>query len=131
MLDDPDITQYTHTLTVMAATHVQSVSSASTDITLEGKCVTHTSFFSVNLLSAGTSPPSDMEAVQHDLTSIIMTWTTSSDATGYRISYTSDSDSDSKEVGARYSDFLKYSVTQLISLSLSPRHSTHIVQLLL
>ena len=40
-----------------------------------------------------------MEAVQHGLTSIIVTWTASSDATGYRISYTSDSDSDSREVG--------------------------------
>ena len=109
MLDDPETAQYTHILTVMAATHVKCVSSASTDITLEGKCVTHTSFFSVNPLSAGTSAPSDMEAVQHGLTSIIVTWTTSSDATGYRISYTSDSDSDSKEVGARYSGILLHS----------------------
>ena len=30
-----------------------------------------------------------MEGVQHSLTSIIVTWTASSDATGYRISYTS------------------------------------------
>ena len=109
MLDDPDITQYTHTLTVMAATHVQCVSSASTDITLEGKYVAHTSFFSVNLLSAGTSLPSDMEAVQHGLTSIIVTWTASCDATGYRISYTSDSDNDCKEVGARYSGIMLHS----------------------
>ena len=46
----------------------------------------------------GTSPPSDVEAVQHGLTSIIVTWTASSDATGYRISYTCDSDSDSVDV---------------------------------
>ena len=39
-----------------------------------------------------------MEAVQHGLTSIIVTWTASSDATGYMISYTSDSDSGSEEV---------------------------------
>ena len=39
-----------------------------------------------------------MEAVQHSLTSIIVTWTASSDATGYRISYTSDSDSGSETV---------------------------------
>ena len=60
--------------------------------------MTHTSLFSV-LLCTGTSPPSDVEAVQHGLTSIIVTWTVSSDATGYRISYTSDSDSGSREVG--------------------------------
>ena len=41
-----------------------------------------------------------MEAVQHGLTSIIVTWTASSDATGYRIYYTSDSDSGSEEVDA-------------------------------
>ena len=39
-----------------------------------------------------------METVQHGLTSIIVTWTASSDATGYRISYTSNSDSGSREV---------------------------------
>ena len=60
--------------------------------------MTHTSLFSVPPC-AGTSPPSDVEAVQHGLTSIIVTWTASSDATGYRIHYTSDSDSGSKEVG--------------------------------
>ena len=60
--------------------------------------MTHTSLFSVPLCT-GTSPPSDVEAVQHGPTSIIVTWTASSDATGYRISYTSDSDSGSEEVG--------------------------------
>ena len=39
-----------------------------------------------------------MTAVQHGLTSIIVTWTASSDATGYRIYYTSDSDSGSETV---------------------------------
>ena len=39
-----------------------------------------------------------MTAVQDGLTSIIVTWTASSDATGYRISYTSDSDSGSETV---------------------------------
>ena len=34
-----------------------------------------------------------MTAVQDGPTSIIVTWTASSDATGYRIHYTSDSDS--------------------------------------
>ena len=39
-----------------------------------------------------------MKAVQDGPTSIIVTWTASSDATGYRISYTSDSDSGSETV---------------------------------
>ena len=59
-------------------------------------CVTHIS--SLVPLCAGAPPPSDVDAVQHGLTSIIVTWTASSDATGYRISYTSDSDSGSEEV---------------------------------
>ena len=46
----------------------------------------------------GASPPSDVEAVQDGLTGITVTWTVSSDATGYRISYTSDSDSGSETV---------------------------------
>ena len=104
VLDGPNTTQYIHTHSdcdgSYTCTIANSVSSASADITLEGKCVTHTSLFSVPLCAAGTSLPSDVEAVQHGLTSIIVTWTTSSDATGYRISYISDSDSDSKEVGA-------------------------------
>ena len=45
------------------------------------------------------SPPTGVTAVQHDLTSIIVTWTASSDATGYRISYTSSGgDSGSADV---------------------------------
>ena len=39
-----------------------------------------------------------MTAVQNGSTSIIVTWTVSSDATGYRIHYTSDSDSGSETV---------------------------------
>ena len=39
-----------------------------------------------------------MTVVQAGLTSITVTWTASSDATGYRISYTSDSDSGSETV---------------------------------
>ena len=39
-----------------------------------------------------------MTAVQHGPTSIIVTWTASSNATGYRIYYTSDSDSGSETV---------------------------------
>ena len=39
-----------------------------------------------------------MTAVQDGPTSITVTWTASSDATGYRIHYTSDSDSGSETV---------------------------------
>ena len=38
--------------------------------------------------SPETSPPSDVEAVQDGATSIRVTWRTSCEATGYRISYT-------------------------------------------
>ena len=45
------------------------------------------------------SPPTGVTAVQHGLSSIIVTWTASSDATGYRISYTSSGgDSGSADV---------------------------------
>ena len=40
-------------------------------------------------LYSGASPPSGFTAVQDGPTSIIVTWTASSDATGYRISYNS------------------------------------------
>ena len=37
----------------------------------------------------GTSPPSDVTAVQDGPTSILVSWSPSSDATGYRINYDS------------------------------------------
>ena len=37
----------------------------------------------------GTSPPSDVTAVQSGPTSILVSWSPSSDATGYRINYDS------------------------------------------
>ena len=137
MLDDPETAQYTHTLSVTAAgeytcTVANNVSSDSADITLEGLihtvCEAHTSLFSVPLC-AGTSPPSDVEAVQHGLTSIIVTWTASSDATGYRISYTSDSDGGSREVGVSATSLtlsdLKNGETYSISIvATSPERAT-------
>ena len=51
-------------------------------------------------LSAATSPPSDVTAVQDGPTSIRVSWTPSSDATGYRITYTrAGGSSDSVAVG--------------------------------
>ena len=51
-------------------------------------------------LSAATSPPSDVTAVQDGPTSIRVSWTPSGDATGYRITYTrAGGSSDSVAVG--------------------------------
>ena len=50
------------------------------------------------LFSVAASPPSDVTAVQDGPTSIILSWTPSSDATGYSIHYTSVSDSGNKVV---------------------------------
>ena len=42
--------------------------------------------------TSDASPPSDVKAVQHGFTGIIVTWTVSSEATGYRISYAGESE---------------------------------------
>ena len=53
----------------------------------------------------GTTPPSDVTAVQDGLTSIRVSWTPSSDATGYMIHYTrSRGDSASEDVSGGHSD---------------------------
>ena len=52
----------------------------------------------ISISDTVASPPSDVTAVQDGPTSIRVTWTASSDATGYRIHYTSDSDSGSETV---------------------------------
>ena len=55
--------------------------------------------------SPGTSPPSDVKAVQDGPTSIRVSWTPSSDATGYMIHYTSSrGDSGSEDVSGGHSD---------------------------
>ena len=107
MLNDPVTAQYTHTLNVTAegvytCAVANSVSFSSADITLK-----HTSFQSfvlqiilVFLLhNIVPQPPTEVIAVQDGLTSITVTWTASSDATGYRISYnSSEGDSGSADV---------------------------------
>ena len=104
MLDDPETAQYTHTLNVTAAgeytcTVANSAFSASADITLKSTAFqAFLSHFSA-VYSPVPVPPTGVTAVQHGLTSIIVTWTASSDATGYRISYTSSGrDSGSADV---------------------------------
>ena len=47
---------------------------------------------------AGADPPTNMMAVQEGFTSIRVSWTPSSDATGYTISYTGGGSSDSVTV---------------------------------
>ena len=55
--------------------------------------------------SPGTSPPSDVTAVQDGPTSIRVSWTPSSDATGYMIHYTSSrGHSGSEDVSGGHSD---------------------------
>ena len=52
----------------------------------------------LTLSDTAPSPPSDVVAVQASLTSITVTWTASSNATGYRVHYTSDRDRGSETV---------------------------------
>ena len=64
-------------------------------------CPVDANFFYVQLiiyLHVGPSPPTDLTAVQEDFTSIRVSWTPSSDATGYTISYTGGGSSDSVTV---------------------------------
>ena len=58
----------------------------------------------------GTSPPSDVTAIQDGPTSIIVSWSPSSDATGYRIDYDSiGGDSDSVVIDSGSTD--EYTLT--------------------
>ena len=65
------------------------------------------------VLIPGTSPPSDVTAVQTGITSIRVTWTASSNATGYRIYYASDSDSGSETVSGR--ETVSHTLTGLVN----------------
>ena len=58
----------------------------------------HAGCLCIHKFSTDASPPSDVTAVRAGLTSITVNWTASSDAAGYRISYTSDSGSGSETV---------------------------------
>ena len=111
VLDDPVTAQYTHTLTVTTGgEHTCTVSnnkpsSDSANITVPGipQAVSTNPPKSLyyTFLSAGASPPSNVTAVQDGPTSIIVSWTPPSslgDTTGYRIHYTSVSDSGNETV---------------------------------
>ena len=109
MLDDPVTAQYTHTLTVTTGgeytcTVSNTVLSTSANITWKGIHWRH-KLHLVELFYPGASPPSDVTAVQDGPTSIRVSWTPSSDATGYRIHYTSSrGDSGSEDVSGGHSD---------------------------
>ena len=94
VLDDPETAQYTHTLTVTTGGEYTCTvennkpSSDSATITVPG--IYHEAYYYqiATKVIIGISPPNGAMAVQHGPTSITVTWTASSDATGYRISYT-------------------------------------------
>ena len=65
------------------------------------------------MLTPGTSRPSDITAVQAGLTSIRVNWTASSNATGYRIDYTSDSNSGNVTVSGR--ETVTHTLTGLVN----------------
>ena len=85
VLDDPVTAQYTHTLTVTTGGEYTCT-------------VSNNKQSSDSARHQGTSPPSDVTAVQDGPTSIRVSWTESTDATGYRIHYTSVSDSGNETV---------------------------------
>ena len=79
-------------------TVANSAFSASANITLKGISFFLANTFNGNLLLVPV-PPNGVTAVQDGLTSITVTWTASSDATGYRVSYnSSEGDSGSADV---------------------------------
>ena len=108
MLNDPVTAQYTHTLNVTAegvytCTVANSVSFSSADITLKSTSfqsfVLHVILVYLLHIITVPLPPTEVMAVQDGLASIIVTWTASSDATGYRVSYnSSEGDSGSADV---------------------------------
>ena len=62
----------------------------------------------------GTSPPSDVTAIQDGVTSILVSWSPSSDATGYRIDYDSiEGDSDSVVTSGGSTNPLTYTLMNL------------------
>ena len=65
-------------------------------------------------MNLGTSPPTDVTAVQSGPTSIIVSWSASSEATGYRIDYNSTgSDSNSVVTSGGSTDTLTHTLMNL------------------
>ena len=92
-------------------------------------------YMHIMLLYTVASAPTDLTAVQEGLTSIRVSWSLSSDATGYIISYTGGGSSDSVTVSGGSTD--NYLLTGLvmdasysISIAAHSRHfSSHAVEL--
>ena len=134
-LDDGVTAQYTHTLNVTAAgdyrcTVSNTAFSNSTDITLEGilyfryECVNDLTYCTL-----GTSPPSDVTAVQEGPTSIRISWTLVSGATGYRVEYSGGDDTEEESVSGSSTSLiitgLQNGLTYTISLvAISPNIPT-------
>ena len=65
-------------------------------------------------MNLGTSPPTDVTAVQSGPTSIIVSWSPSSDANGYTIDYDIiGGDSDSVDISDGSTDTLTHSLMNL------------------
>ena len=135
VLDDPETALYTHTLTVTPGGEYTCTvdnnkpSSGSAIIILGGlQAFSVYGKMIVNYFidTSDASPPSDVEAVQHGFTSIIVTLTASRDATGYRISYTSDSDGGNVVVdgGHTNSHTLMGSLMEICTISIVNRASS-------
>ena len=67
-----------------------------------------------NLLPTDPSPPSNVTTVQDGATSILVSWSPSNEATGYRIDYDSiGGDSDSVHISSNSTDTLNYTLMNL------------------
>ena len=118
VLDDPVTAQYTHTLnvttageyTIKVSNNKPSFNSASIRIGMcTGSCIVVALWLFITL---GTTPPSNVTAVQDGPTSIQVSWTPSGDATGYIIIYdNSEGDSGYQSVSGGSTD--QYILTDL------------------
>ena len=104
VLNNAVTAQYTHTLNITAAgdyrcTVSNAVSSDSATITVEGILYFRYECFMYDLTycALGTSPPSDVTVVQEGTTSIRVSWTLVSGATGYRVEYSGGDDTTGEE----------------------------------
>ena len=113
VLDDPVTAKYTHTLTVtgrLGGLYTCTVandmpSEDSANINFQGKQQLWNIIFMLMLYSSPVpSAPVHLRTVQEYIDSIRVSWTPSSDATGYNISYTGGGSSDSVPVSGGSTD---------------------------
>ena len=97
MLDNQITAQYTHTLTVtgrqpgtyMCAVANNKPSSTSRSFTVQGRSPINSALSQNALCVPGPQPPTGLTFEIRSDNSVALTWTPSSDATGYLISYSS------------------------------------------